>query len=271
MTASGQSSRSQDELPRLESKHLWVYTNYDCNLACPYCLARSTPKSSRREITLDVARQIVDEGLPLGFERIFFTGGEPFVLDEIDEILAYASAKMDTIVLTNAMLFTGSRLEKLKAIQNDRLTIQVSLDGATPEQHDPYRGAGSWAKTVDGIHVLLDSGFTVKISTTETPANSTHLDDICAFHLDMGISEENHIIRPLARRGFAEEGMEVGMTNIQPELTIDCDGAFWHPISTDEDMQVNNKIFPLADAVQNIRQQLDTIRRTGTAPPMCFT
>jgi len=193
------------------------------------------------------------------------------LLDAIYEMLSYSLARVQTTVLTNAMLFKGGRLEKLKAIKNDHLVMQVSLDGASPEQHDPYRGKGSWEKTVDGIKVLLGAGFTVKISTTETPANSDHMDDICDFHLDLGIPEENHIVRPLAKRGFAEEGMEVGMSNIQPEVTVDSGSVFWHPISTDEDMQANNKIFPLAEAIENIRKQLDMIRRTGTAPPMCFT
>jgi hypothetical protein len=26
---------------------LWIYTNYDCNLSCNYCLASSTPHSPR--------------------------------------------------------------------------------------------------------------------------------------------------------------------------------------------------------------------------------
>ena len=265
------SPQANTVLPELESKHLWIYTNYDCNLRCPYCLAQSSPKTPRREIGLAVAMQLVDEGIALGFRQIFFTGGEPFILDDIYKMLEYSSARIQTTVLTNAMLFTGPRLEKLKAIKNDQLVIQVSLDGGCPEHHDPYRGKGSWVKTVDGIKALLEAGFIVRLSTTETPANTDHLTDICVFHQELGIPEENHIVRPLAKRGFSEEGMEVGMTNIQPELTVDCEGVFWHPISTDLDMQVNNKVFPLSQAIENIRQQLDAIRRTGTAPPMCFT
>jgi MoaA/NifB/PqqE/SkfB family radical SAM enzyme len=271
MTGSESKPQPYTALPELESKHLWIYTNYDCNLRCPYCLARSSPQEPRREIGLTTAQRLVDEGIALGFEQIFFTGGEPFILDDIYAMLGYASARIQTTVLTNAMLFRGARLEKLKAIKNDRLSIQVSLDGGCPEHHDPYRGKGSWVKTVEGIKALLEAGFKVKLSTTETPANLEHLAEICAFHLDLGIPEDQHIVRPLAKRGFSDEGMGVGMTTIQPELTVDCEGVFWHPISTDHDMQVNNKVFPLADAIQNIRQQLDAIRRTGTAAPMCFT
>lgn len=73
----------------------------------------------------------MDEAVELGISHIFFTGGEPFLLNDIYDMLAYSSAKVETTVLTNAMLFNEKRLEKLKAIKNDRLEMQVSLDGGT--------------------------------------------------------------------------------------------------------------------------------------------
>ena len=53
-----------------------------------------------------------------------------------DEMLAYSSARVKTTVLTNAMLLLGPRLEKLCAVANDNLIVQVSLDGGRPEDHD---------------------------------------------------------------------------------------------------------------------------------------
>mgnify|MGYP001558498202 FL=1 len=61
------------------------------------------------------------------------------------------------------------------------------------------------------------------------------------------------------------------MLNLEPELTVNVDGVFWHPLSTDADMQVSCKIFPLATAVERVQTQLETIARTGTAPLMAFT
>jgi len=250
---------------------LWLYTNYDCNLRCSYCVARSGPNVPRRAVGLANVRQLVDEAVELGFDHVFFTGGEPFLLNEIYEMLAYASARVKTTVLTNAMLLRGPRLEKLAAIANERLTVQVSLDGGRAEDHDAYRGPGSWAKTVAGIKLLQAAGFRVRLGTTETPANSAHLEELCAFHRALGISDHDHFIRPLAKRGYAKQGLELGMANLVPELTVNLDGVFWHPLSTDADMQVSKRMFPLADAVDRVRQQLDAIARTGDAPLMTFT
>jgi MoaA/NifB/PqqE/SkfB family radical SAM enzyme len=220
---------------------------------------------------MENVKRLVDEAVELGFEQIFFTGGEPFILNEIYEMLAYSSARIKTTVLTNAMLLRGARLERLCSIANENLIVQVSLDGGRPEDHDAYRGPGSWGKTVEGIKLLQASGFRVRLGTTETPVNSAHLDKLCEFHRSLGIPDEDHFIRPLAKRGYSREGLELGMGNLIPEITVNVDGVFWHPLSTDADMQVNKKIFPLADSVVRVKEQLETIALTGSVPLMTFT
>lgn len=249
---------------------LWLYTNYDCNLRCSYCVAKSGPNVPRRALGLANVQRLVDEAVELGFSDVFFTGGEPFILNDIYDMLAYASARIKTTVLTNAMLLRNKRLDKLCQIANDNLIVQVSLDGGCPEDHDAYRGQGTWTKTVEGIKLLQERGFRVRLSTTETPANSARLEQVCEFHRSLGIPDEDHFVRPLARRGYAKEGLELDMTNLLPEVTVNLDGVFWHPLSTDADMQVGKKIFPLAGAVERIQQQLEAIT-AGGAPLMTFT
>ncbi|MEJ2597048.1 MAG: radical SAM protein [Anaerolineales bacterium] len=253
---------------------LWLYTNYDCNLKCSYCVAKSGPNVARRALEPAKVRRLVDEAVELGFGDIFFTGGEPFLLKDIYELLAYSAERVKTTVLTNAMLLRGARLDKLTAmaagVPTENLVIQVSLDGGRPEDHDAYRGKGSWEKTVEGIRRLQERGFRVRIGTTETPVNSAHLDKLCAFHRSLGIPDEDHFIRPLAKRGYSREGLELGMGNLIPEVTVNLDGVFWHPLVTEADMQVSRKIFPLAEAVAQIQAQLEVIAGGGT-PLVTFT
>ncbi len=244
------------------STKLWIYTNYDCNLRCSYCVAESHPRAPRRAISLTTVKKIVDEAVELGFENFYFTGGEPLILDDIYAMLAYASAKLPTTVLTNAMLFSEKRLQELAEINNENFSVQVSLDGSRPEQHDPYRGRGSWQKTVEGIHKLLDLGFRVRLSTTETSANTEFLAEICDFRCSLGISDDDHIIRPLAKRGFSEAGMDVGKSNLAPEMTINTEGVYWHPLSTDADLLVRAEIFPLAESIAQIKGALKEISAT---------
>ena len=250
---------------------LWLYTNYDCNLRCSYCVAKSSPNAPRRALGLANVQRLVDEAVELGFADILFTGGEPFILNDIYAMLAYSAARVKTTVLTNGMLLKGPRLDKLVAIHTDNLIVQVSLDGDIPAAHDAYRGAGSWQKTVDGIRGLQEHGFRVRVSTTETPANTSRLAEIDAFLTALNIPIEDRFVRPLARRGYSKEGIDLTMDNLAPEVTVNVDGVFWHPLSTDADMQVSRKFLPLAPAVDRIRRQLDVLATTGSAPLMTFT
>ena len=266
--------------PALQWK-LWIYTNYDCNLRCSYCVAKSSPNAPRRAIGLANVKQLVDEAVALEFEHIFFTGGEPFLLIDIYEMLAFSAARVKTSVLTNAMLLKQKiagtpqtrldRLCEIAAVAGDNLIVQVSLDGGRAEDHDAYRGAGTWEKTVEGIRLLQERGFRVRLSSTETPANTAHLPLICQFHRALGIPDEDHFVRPLAKRGYSKEGLELDMGNLMPELTVNLDGIFWHPLSTDADMQVSKKIFPLKTAMERVQSQLATMAATGAMPLMTFT
>ena len=249
---------------------LWLYTNYDCNLRCSYCVAESSPQAPRRALGLENVKRLVDQAQDLGFTDLFFTGGEPLILDDIYAMLAYASARLPTTVLTNAMLVRGTRLEKLAAIKNSNLNVQVSLDGDTPESHDAYRGKGSWEKTVAGIRLLKSHNFNVTLSTTETPANRERLNLLCEFHHSLGIPEENHFVRPLVQRGFSQTGMTVEPATLVPEITVNVDGIFWHPLLTQPAMQIGPEIFPLANSVACIQKQLEMMMETNQAPKVAL-
>ena len=252
---------------------LWLYTNFDCNLSCTYCVAESSPVAVRRPLGLSNVKRLVDEAVSLGFKEVFFTGGEPFILDDIYDMLAYATRRIRTTVLTNAMLLHGQRLARLQTIANDNLTIQVSLDGGRAEVHDAYRGQGTWVKTVTGIKMLQASGFRVKLSTTETPANTKHLDNLHRFRRSLGIAKEDHLIRPLAKRGFSQEGVTIKKETLLPELTITSEGIFWHPLASpsSKDMLISRDIFPLAAAVKSVQDWLDDIDNANGDVPQCFT
>lgn len=264
---------------------MWIYTNFDCNLRCSYCCVSSGPDVPRRALSLTDVRRLVDEAVGLGFDQVFFTGGEPLLNDDIYDMLAYASARVKTTVLTNGMLLKQrlpggdkTRIDRLVEIArgdgrpgDENLIVQVSLDGGRAEDHDAYRGKGSWARTVEGIRLLQERGFRVRLATTETPVNSPYLGELCAFHRSLGIPDEDHFIRPLAKRGFSSEGLELSPSQVIPEITVNVDGVFWHPLSDDADMLVSRELFPLAESVQRVQARLDALDRPGAVPLMRFT
>jgi len=235
---------------------LWLYANFDCNLHCDYCCVRSSPTVPRRELGLARVQQIAGEAAELGVKEIFVTGGEPFLLEEISGILLACAAAAPTTVLTNGMLFTGRRAESLQALPRDRIVLQISLDSATPELHDLHRGRGSWARTREGIQRARAHGFRVRLAATVS--TDAEAEAFRQFLDGEKIAAEDRVIRRIALRGSASEGVAVSRSDLVPEVTITADGVYWHPVgAADADLLVARDIFPLSDAFTAVRQAFD--------------
>jgi pyruvate-formate lyase-activating enzyme/TusA-related sulfurtransferase len=235
---------------------LWLYTNFDCNLACDYCCVRSSPKVPRRALGIERVRRIAMEATELGVREIFVTGGEPFMLPDIGEILAACAAAAPTTVLTNGMLFAGSRLETLRALPRERITFQISLDSPTPERHDSHRGKGTWARAWNGIQRARAEGFRVRLAATVS--SDAEAQEFRSFLDAHDVREEDRVIRRIALRGTAMAGVALARADLVPEVTITADGVFWHPVGAeDSDLLVSRDIFPLAQSFAAVRRAFD--------------
>ena len=241
------------EAHRPFGSRLWLYTNFDCNLHCDYCCVRSSPKTPRRALGLDRVRRIAREATALAVGEIFVTGGEPFLLGDIGDILTACAAVAPTTVLTNGMLFVGRRLEILRSLPRDRMTLQISLDSPTPDRHDHHRGAGTWAKAWKGIERAQAEGFRVRLAATV--ATEAEAKEFRQFLDSKQIGEQDRVIRRIALRGFATSGIALARSDLVPEITITADGVYWHPVGAeDDDLLVTSEIFPLADAFAAARR-----------------
>jgi pyruvate-formate lyase-activating enzyme/TusA-related sulfurtransferase len=235
---------------------LWLYTNFDCNLHCDYCCVRSSPTAPRRELGLARVQRIAREAAELGVKEVFVTGGEPFLLEDIGEILLACAATAPTTVLTNGMLFTGRRAESLQALPRDRIVLQISLDSATPELHDLHRGTSSWARTREGIQRARTLGFRVRLAATVS--TDVEAEAFRQFLDQEKIAAEDRVIRRIALRGSATEGIAISRADLVPEVTITADGVYWHPVGAeDADLLVTRDIFPLSESFAAVRRAFD--------------
>jgi len=240
------------DVDRPIGSRLWLYTNFDCNLRCDYCCVRSSPAAPRRALGLERVRRIASEAAALGVGEIFVTGGEPFLLPEIGEILAACAAAAPTTLLTNGMLFAGRRLERLRQLPRERLTVQISLDSPTPERHDLHRGTGAWARAWNGVERARAEGFRVRLAATVS--SDAEADEFRGFLDARQISEQDRVIRRVALRGFAEQGVAIARADLVPEVTITAEGVYWHPVGAeDPDLFITPDIFPLAQAFAAVR------------------
>jgi pyruvate-formate lyase-activating enzyme/TusA-related sulfurtransferase len=237
-------------------QRLWLYTNFNCNLQCSYCCVRSSPRAPRRALGLARVQRIAAEAAELGVREVFVTGGEPFLLPDIAEIVMACATTAPTTILTNGMLFSGPRLERLRSLPRDCITLQISLDSPTPERHDRNRGSGTWVRAWDGIERARAEGFRVRLAATvRSDAEAREFSVFLDAHR---VAEEDRIIRRIALRGFAADGIALARADLVPEITITAEGVYWHPVGAeDEDLLVTREIFPLAESFAAVRRALD--------------
>lgn len=235
---------------------LWLYANYHCNLECAYCLTESGPRVERRELPAERLGELAVEARSAGFNAIGVTGGEPFLVPSLAGALLTVARQLPTLVLSNGTLFTSRLVEQLRPLARLDFAIQISLDSAEPDVNDEMRGATNFSKVVAAIPRLRDAGIRVRIATTSTGLTAPQLAQLCELHRSLGVADEDHVVRPVIRRGRAAArgiGTLVGRDDLPAELTITADGAFWSPFGPtvrggrlDTDLLITRTTRPLA-------------------------
>lgn len=253
---------------------VWMYSNYHCNLACSYCLTESAPGVTKRELTSERMIEVAHDAADLGFTALGVTGGEPFLLADMAHTLAQLGSILPTVGLTNGTLFTGRRLAAAEELAGADVALQISLDSADPDVNDTARGPENFAKVVAAIPALVERGVTVRIATTGEEADPAARLRLCALHRDLGVPDEDHVVRPIIARGRATEagmGVDVTENDLPAELTITADGAFWSPFGPtvvagqlDTDLLVTRTTAPLRVPAQTMLGLLQG-RPPGTA------
>ncbi len=142
-----------------------------CNLACSHCLVTASPTNHTHEMmSLEQIRPFLEQGGRLGVKEYYLTGGEPFLNKEMEAILAETLVCGPVTVLTNGLLLKPDRCERLSRLANDSeysLDLRVSLDGYDAESNDPIRGAGTFARVLEGVGNLVRAGLNPVITVTE--------------------------------------------------------------------------------------------------------
>lgn len=250
---------------------LWLYSNYHCNLACSYCLTESAPGVARRELPADAMRRAVAEAADLGFRGVGITGGEPFLRRDLPALAAELSETLPVLVLTNATLFAGDRFGRLDPLRGRDVTLQISLDAATPLANDPMRGPGNFERVIGVIPRLLERGIGVRIATTLYGQSDDDLAAVEDLAAALGIAPGDHVVRPTVARGRAvTEGLgePAGPEDLPAEATVTADGLFWSPFAPtvrggrlDTDLLVSRQTAPLEAGLRAL------VGLLGAAPP----
>ncbi len=164
---------------------VWDVT-YACNLRCKHCYANAG-KPLKDELDTNEAKQAIDRLSKAGVAILAFSGGEPLVRKDFLELARYSADEgMYVAVATNGTLITKEKAREMKkaGIQY----VQISVDGATAETHDNFRGIpGAFNRTIKGIKNVVAEDFFVNISTTATHFDYKEIPRIISLCEELGV------------------------------------------------------------------------------------
>lgn len=197
---------------------------YRCNLACRFCYAGCSagglPEGWDEARALDLA----------GFKRaldvihgdarcpsVSFTGGEPTLRSELEELVAHAQGLgMKTNLISNGWLLTEARVRAL--VEAGLHSAQLSLEGPDPATHDALVGReGAFDRLWAGLEHLREAGLRVHTNTTISRANLEHLGGIVDLVADRGLDRLTmNLIIPCG--SAADSPLQVAYSEIGPAV-----------------------------------------------------
>ena len=148
---------------------VWDFT-HKCNLSCKHCYSDSGA-TRETELTTKEALDVVDQLADFGLTALAFSGGEPLIRRDFFEVAGHAVKRgLYVSVATNGTLLTKENVKKLKQAKVNY--VEISIDGATAQTHDAFRGVpGAFEKAVAGLKNCVEADLCACIATTATKSN----------------------------------------------------------------------------------------------------
>jgi len=164
-------------------QHIYFYSTMECNARCYHCYQPTTKVAdaakfpNANQVSNDKFLKLAEAALPLGLQNVKITGGEPFLRRDTAELVQDLGGMGVHVSLeTNGSLITD---EIAAVLAKERITVAISLDGATEETHDTYRRLpGSYRKALNALRIISSKGGKPKVIISVSRRNLNELEDI---------------------------------------------------------------------------------------------
>lgn len=179
--------------------------NAECNLDCLHCCEeaghRMPDELSSEEIML-FCQQIADLQVPY----VAISGGEPLLHRDFLKISSFLRRHGVSLkVETNGELIDRKMANKFAEL--GFRSVQVSVDGATPQAFEKLRVRGNWQKTIKACCYLIEAGVNTEIVFVPTKFNIHETGAVIELAYQMGIY--GFYTGKLMRIGRAAENWEL--------------------------------------------------------------
>ena len=192
----------------LKLRSLAIELTPRCNQQCVYCYNawRGEPASADSELSTDRLKTLVDRVLDQAeLQRVTLTGGEPFLREDVFEIVDYLNGRdLAVAFISNGGVIGDEIAGHLASRRVDY--VQITLAGPDASTHDAVCGAGSFERTTGAMRTLAAAGVAVGGSYLCTQHNATMAREIYETMLAAG-ARSHFAFNRFNPSGHAQEHM----------------------------------------------------------------
>lgn len=169
-----------------------IAVTYRCNNRCQFCYAGCDSAGGRLDcpdLDCSALKRIIEIFKHQAKIPFFsFTGGEPLLRRDLEELISYArDLGLKTNLVSNGRLINAQRARDLASAGLG--SAQISVEAPSAEIHDEVCGVrGAFAQTTAGIKYLQDAGIEVQSNTTNFQKNKHCVADMPRFGKSLGMS-----------------------------------------------------------------------------------
>ncbi|MBN2482650.1 MAG: radical SAM protein [Candidatus Omnitrophica bacterium] len=157
-------------------KEVIISLTHRCNGNCRMC---DIPDDADTELPSSCWKQVIKDAYILGASTVVFSGGEPFLRDDLFELISYVKQNhMNACVTTNGLLLDEKRARALYESGID--VVNVSLEG-NDKVHEYLRGTGSFSKVTSALAYLQHYKIETTIATMVSRYNYKYLPEIVSY------------------------------------------------------------------------------------------
>lgn len=160
-------------------KSISFWLTYLCVHHCDYCLC----PDSNEVLGKERYYALMEEALPMGLTSIGFTGGDPALHPDLEEIVEHAlGCKLTSVMLASTGFKLSEKLlEKWIKTGNSRFHIFITINSHIPEVNDLMRGPGGFDATVSLARQVKGLDGSCFISINVDKRNVSHFDRTADF------------------------------------------------------------------------------------------
>ncbi|MGA2033986.1 MAG: TIGR04053 family radical SAM/SPASM domain-containing protein [Thermoguttaceae bacterium] len=178
-----------------------------CDLVCKHCRASAQEQAHPDQLGTEQAKALLEQVAT--FPRrpmLVMTGGDPLKRADLFELMRYAVDRGVQVALTPSATPLATRAAFQRAADAGVRRLGISLDGATAQTHDAFRGwQGSFDRTLRMLDDARELGMAVQVNTTICRRNLDQVDAVAELLVGKGIAMWAVFFLVPVGRGVEEE------------------------------------------------------------------